>query len=266
MILADRTYDELRARILDLRLRPGQSVQELSLAAELGMGRAPLHDALVRLQAEGLVAAVPRRGFVVTTPTVQTMGEIYEIVAALEGQCVRRASRDGGALLLAALRASVDAQATALTQDDVDGWAEADRRFHDLLREGTANRRLRDLIRQFSGRLQQARAVTIHLRARPVRSTDDHRAILEAIEAGDEDRAVRVHQAHRQRADAEMLGAIDAFGHLGFEPLHQDPAGIERHRELLTPGSASDETEDPEDKPDAPRNPTNVPTSASVRP
>jgi len=224
-MLADRAYVHLRARILDLRLRPGQSILELPLTAELGMGRAPVHDALLRLQADGLVETAPRRGFAVTTPTVEAMREIYEIVGALEGQCVRRAARDNGAILLAALRASVDAQEAALAIDDANGWVDADRRFHELLREGAANHRLRDLFRQFSGQLQQARAVTMHLRTRPVRSTDDHRAILAAIQSGDEDAAVRVHQAHRLRADAEMLEAIGAYARLGSPAAMGETAG-----------------------------------------
>ena len=208
MILADRAYAELRARILDLRLRPGQIVHELGLAADLGMGREPMHEALMRLQGEGLVERLPRRGFCVTVPTVDSMREIYEIVGALEGQAVRRAAREGGAMLIAALEASIDAQEAALSADDVDGWGRADRRFHELLRGAAGNRRLRDTIQQFDGQLQQARAATLHLRAKPHRSTDDHREILAAIRSRDEEEAVRVHHAHRRRADAEMLSAI----------------------------------------------------------
>src|SRR4051812_42558295 len=99
MILADRAYAELRARILDLRLRPGQVLSELSLAAGLGMDRAAVHDALARLQAEELVEPLPRRGFCVTVPTVESLREIYEIVGALEGLGVRRATREGGSIL-----------------------------------------------------------------------------------------------------------------------------------------------------------------------
>ena len=208
MILADRAYAELRARILDLRLQPGQIVHELALTASFGMGRESIHEALVRLQAEGLVEPLPRRGFRVTVPTVDTMREIYEIVGALEGQAVRRAAREGGALLIAALEASIDAQEAALRADDVDGWGRADRRFHELLREAAGNRRLRAMIQQFDGQLQRARAVTLRLRAKPRRSTDDHQEILAAIRRRDEEEAIRVHHAHRRRADAEMLSAI----------------------------------------------------------
>jgi DNA-binding GntR family transcriptional regulator len=225
MILADRAYAELRARILDLRLRPDQIVPDLALAAELGMSRATIHDALARLHHEGLVEPLPRRGFAVTMPTVEAMREIYEIVGALEGQCVRRAARDGGAILLAALEAAITAQEVALANDDLVGWARADYRFHELLREGGANGRLREIIRQFDGQLQRARAATIHLRAKPRRSTDDHQEILSAIRGRDEDEAVRVHHAHRRRADAEMLAAIRAYADTASGSPPRDAAG-----------------------------------------
>jgi DNA-binding GntR family transcriptional regulator len=170
------------------------------------------------------------------------MREIYEIVGALEGQGVRRATRDGGAILLGALATAVQAQEAALAADDADGWVQADHRFHELLREGSANRRLRDLIHQFDGRLQQARVATIHVRARPQRSTDDHRAILDAIRAGDEDEAVRVHAAHRRRADAEMLTAIEEYARITGDAAPREHAG--HTEDVGTPREGASHSED----------------------
>lgn len=204
----ERAYTDIRARILDLRLRPGAAVPEVILAAELGISRPLLYAALLRLHAEGLVEPAARRGYCVIFPTVEALHEIYEIVGALEAQAVRRTVREGGPILLAALQSAVEAQDRALAEQDMTAWGQADQRFHQLLREGAANRRLRRLFGQYDGQLQQARAATLHLRATPTLSTADHHAILAAIQAGDEDAARRAHAAHRQRADAEMLEAI----------------------------------------------------------
>jgi DNA-binding GntR family transcriptional regulator len=223
----ERAYIDIRARILDLRLRPGTTVPEVILAAELGISRPLLHEALVRLHAEGLVEPAPRRGYCVVVPSVEALREIYEIVGALEGQAVRRTVREGGPILLGALQAAVAAQDRALAAEDVVAWGEADHRFHQLLREGASNSRLRRLFVHYEGLLQQARVATLHLRASPTLSTADHHAILTAIQAGDEEGAIRAHAAHRQRADAEMLEAVrqlEAFrAVLGTSPLH--PAG-----------------------------------------
>jgi DNA-binding GntR family transcriptional regulator len=204
----DRAYIDIRARILDLRLRPGTTVPEVILAAELGISRPLLHVALLRLHAEGLVEPAARRGFCVVVPSVEALREIYEIVGALEGQAVRRIVREGGPILLGALQAAVAAQGCALVAEDLIAWGQADHRFHQLLREGASNSRLRRLFVHYEGLLQQARAATLHLRGSPTLSTADHHAILASIQAGDEDEAIRVHAWHRQRADADMLEAV----------------------------------------------------------
>jgi len=208
MSMADRAYEALRTRILDLHLLPGQIVPELQLAADLGMSRTPIREALGRLRTEGLVDASPRRGFIVSVPTAEALRETYEIVGALEGHAVRRAARALQPALLHALRAAVEAQESALVDDDPGAWARADQQFHELLRGAAENHRMGELFRQFDGQLHRARLATLHLRSALHPSTEDHHAIVDALEAGDVDGAFRVHLAHRERADAEMLHAV----------------------------------------------------------
>lgn len=224
MTVVERAYAELRARLIDLRLRPGQPIHELALAAELGMGRGTIQEALLRLQTEGLVDAGPRRGFVVTVPTVEALRELYEVVGALEGMAVRRAARASGPILVGALSAAIEAQEAALIADDADGWARADRRFHDLLRESALNRHVQVFFRLHDGQLQRARAATRDLRQWSSRSTEEHRAILSAIHQRDEALAVRLLHEHRQRADADMLTAIHQYTLLLQHPSPSRPA------------------------------------------
>ena len=91
--LADHAYAEIRAMILDLRLLPGQAILIDDLATRLGMSRTPVREAVARLSTgmEGLVITVPRKGMVVTIPTVEGMREIYEIIDGLESVAVRLA-------------------------------------------------------------------------------------------------------------------------------------------------------------------------------
>ena len=217
--LAERAYEALRTRILDLRLLPGQLVIEPDLAAELGMSRTPIREALARLRFEGLVAASPRRGFVVTVPTVEHMREVYEVIAGIEGQAVKLAAERADASVLAQLEESLAAQEAALAAIDASSdsaealaaWTAADKRFHRLLREAAGNRVMLELMRQFEGHLHRARVAAIRLRPRPRQSTDEHRAVLDAIIARDPDRARHLHLAHRERADRAMLDVIHDF-------------------------------------------------------
>jgi DNA-binding GntR family transcriptional regulator len=212
--LAERAYEALRARILDLRLLPGQLVVEPDIAAELGMSRTPVREALARLRFEGLVAASPRRGFVVTVPTVEAMREVYEVIAGIEGQAVKLAAERADAGVISRLEEALARQEAALAREDLASWTEADAAFHRLLREAAGNRTMLELMRQFDGQLHRARIAAIHLRPTPRRSTDEHRAVLEAIKARDADRARRLHLAHRERADAAMLEVIKDYSGL----------------------------------------------------
>jgi DNA-binding GntR family transcriptional regulator len=219
--LADRAYGALRARILDLRLLPGQLIVEPDLAAELSMSRTPIREALARLRFEGLVTASPRRGFVVSVPTVEHMREVYEVIAGIESQAVKLAATRADASVLAQLDDALAAQEAALAGGPpsagefpaaaLAAWTEADQRFHRLLREAAGNRLMLELMRQFEGHLHRARVATIRLRPWPRQSTDEHRAVLEAIKARDPERARVLHLAHRERADRAMLDVIHDF-------------------------------------------------------
>lgn len=208
--LADRAYQDIRAMILELRLLPGQTILIDDLATRLGMSRTPVREAVARLTSsmEGLVTTVPRKGIVVTIPTVEGMREIYEIMQGLEGQAVRLAIARVEEETLAALEESVVTQEAALAADDLDGWTRADRRFHHLLVDAAGNRRLGELVRLFDGQLHRARVATVPLRPNLTESTRDHRAILDALRSRDGARAMAVHTAHRERALHELLRAV----------------------------------------------------------
>lgn len=222
--LADRAYQEIRAMILDLRLLPGQTILIEELAEQLGMSRTPVREAVTRLttSVEGLVTMVPRKGIVVTIPTVEGMREIYEIVQALEGQAVKLAISRVDEETLAALAASVDDQEAALAADDIDGWTQADRRFHHLLVDAARNRRLGELVRLFDGQLHRTRVATARLRPNLAESTRDHRAILDALHARDVARAVAVHSAHRERALHELLQVVADYSALVLRAAAQN--------------------------------------------
>ncbi|HUX38458.1 MAG TPA: GntR family transcriptional regulator, partial [Rectinemataceae bacterium] len=81
--LAERVYDELKTRLNRGELRPGVFLDQAALGAELGMSRAPLRDALIRLELEGFVTVYPRRGVMVRPLDLSTVRNIYEILGAL---------------------------------------------------------------------------------------------------------------------------------------------------------------------------------------
>src|SRR5205807_10150929 len=81
---SDQAYELLRVMIIDLRLRPGMVVDELSLAAEIGLGRTPVHEAVARLVIDRLVTVLPRRGLMIAPIGLEQVREIFEAREAIE--------------------------------------------------------------------------------------------------------------------------------------------------------------------------------------
>jgi DNA-binding GntR family transcriptional regulator len=141
--LADEAYAALRARIVDCRLAPGLRVTEKQLAAELGVGLTPVRQALARLDNDGLVRTLPRRGYQITPLTIESVNDLFEVWRILGPAIAELASRnmsgENRVRVTAAYRAKLDAarqarDVPALLQDAEDLWMR--------LAEATGNRRL----------------------------------------------------------------------------------------------------------------------------
>ncbi len=208
--LVEDAYRRLKREILENRMKPGFRAPEPAIAERLGMSRTPVREALVRLAGEKLVELVPRRGARVLPVSPGDMREIYQVLTALEPEAaadVARARPDKAAL--APLERAAEAMADALTRDDREGWAAADDRFHRALLDMTPNRRLAEIVGAMLDQSQRARTVTLALRAPPTASTEEHAALLDAIVAGDADRARTVFSAHRRRAADELIAHLE---------------------------------------------------------
>ena len=117
-------YDRLKAEILLGRMPPGFQAPEPEIALRLGMSRTPVREALIRLEAEGLVQLIPRRGARVLPVRAEDMREIYAILTALEPEAAAVLAESGAkAEDLAALEVAVAEMEAALAAQDLDRWA-----------------------------------------------------------------------------------------------------------------------------------------------
>lgn len=208
-------YDALKAAIRDAVFAPGYQGSEGEIAASLGMSRTPVHEAIIRLQEEGLVRVLPRRGVVILALSPDDMREIYEATIALEAASAEllagkpQAEREAIATELDAVN---DAMQAALDTGDLPAWAEADGRFHQLLVDRTGNARLARMAATMQDQSHRARMLTVRLRPRPVASVHDHRAIVAAIRAGDAALARMRAQTHRAAARDMLLPLLAQLG------------------------------------------------------
>jgi DNA-binding GntR family transcriptional regulator len=208
--LVEQAYRLIRQRILDNVYPSGYRALEREFAEELRLSRTPVHEALLRLQSEGLLELIPRHGARVLPVSAGDMREIYEVLTALESMAAEIVTRrkPTPAELKPLSGASRDMTA-ALKNDDLEAWARADEHFHRQLLELAGNSVLIQTVQQLWDRAHRARMVTLRLRPRPVHSTKEHNAIVEAIRAGDPEATVRLYRSHRQRASFELLAILE---------------------------------------------------------
>lgn len=210
---ANLAYARLKALILDNALAPGSQRLESELAAELGLSRTPIREAMVRLEQEGLVTITPRHGMRVTAVTPADMREIYEVLNSLEPSAAELlARRRLSAQQLAPLADACTAMEAALRAEDRHAWAAADETFHLGLAELCGNRRLAGMVMQVWEQSHRARMFTLHQRPLPERSTAEHRAVLQAILAGDSENAREMYRLHRRRSGEELIALIERSG------------------------------------------------------
>ena len=206
--LVERAYREIKRRILGNFYPPGLQVLEQDLAQQLGVSRTPVREALIRLEREGLIEIVPRKGMRVVPISTADMREIYEVITALEARAAERlAERKPSKDDLAPMIEALETMEASLAEGDLDAWAEADERFHRALLVLSGNRRLMQMALTVFDQIHRARMVTLRMRPLPRRSNDDHKALIKAVLAGDAKRAYAIHHEHRRRA-MELLTDI----------------------------------------------------------
>ena len=202
--LNEQVYEELRVRVLTRRHAPGEKLSLHVLAGELGVSRSPVHHALTRLVAEGLLTVKPRRGYFVTPVTAVALAEGYDVRLALE---LHAAERTVGRLAPAELdlfRALLAATADAISHSE---WDSANAAFHEHQIDLAGNALLSSFYRELSVNLmmQVIRGGRVEGHEQLV---TEHRRIVEAFEAGDAEaarRAVRDHIETGRRIASEAL-------------------------------------------------------------
>ena len=143
--LSQRAYDQIRRRIVDLELLPGSILDEGRLQAELGLGRTPIREALLRLSVERLVTIVPRRGIFVAEIGITDFQQIFEVRILLEAQAARLAARRGSQLHWERMEQLLAVIGQVSSDDHVLGMS-IDENFHQILYEAANNPLLQDYL------------------------------------------------------------------------------------------------------------------------
>lgn len=209
---ADRAYAYIKGEILARRFAPHDLLSEGQLAAAVGASRTPVREALLRLQGEGLVRLLPKRGALVLPVTVDEMADVMETRRLVETFAARKvlAHRSPDALGLV-LERHLDAMRAAMEAHDVAAYVQADRDFHLAIVAATGNEIITSLYRSL--RERQLRMGTVNLLdgtgtsvdpARMQSTLAEHERIRDALRAGRADAVVKAVGAHLDHAESTL--------------------------------------------------------------
>lgn len=182
----------------------------MDLAADLGMSRTPLREALVRLQNENFIQLIPRHGMRVVPLSLEDLRDTYEVLTALELTAIERLVRSNpDKRALAPLDQALDEMDAAIKQRDRDAWVKADERFHRTLIDLCGNTRLAAVAYTLWDHGHRARMTTVRLRPTLGSSNKEHREVVEAIKRGDWREARALHARHRARTSQEIIALLE---------------------------------------------------------
>jgi|SRR5688572_6312220 len=198
--------DRLRRRIVQGQLEPGSPMRQQSLAAELGVSRLPVRDALLRLEAEGLVEVRSDRGAYVTSLTAAECVEVFDLRVLLECDALEHAIPGHTPRSIRSVEA---VQMELEVEDETPRWVEGDRRFHELLYEPSGRARTLRFIEMLRNIVDRFYLTRLEHGVRRDPWKKEHRGILDAVRSRDIGRARAALTDHLRATRLVALAALD---------------------------------------------------------
>ena len=183
--LRERVYQALKEMIIIQEIPPGEKLDEDSLASQLGVSRTPVRESLYRLENEGIVKIIPRRGAFIVKHSKESINEILSVREVLEGLSAREAAShitDAALEVLESLSEKFSESNVRLLSKE---YLQVDVKFHKTIIEASKNEWLISLMNILNDHIQMLRLRTVTFQGRPEQSLSEHRRILEALKAGD---------------------------------------------------------------------------------
>ena len=217
--LPEQIARHLRRDILRGKLAPGATIKERDNAAELGVSRTPMREAIRILAKEGLVILRPARSPIVAEPSVKEISDQVEVLLALEKLAAELACRNATESDLANIQSLLDYMAAHFEDTDPLDMFETDMAFHSAIATASHNDVIVSMHRTLMERLWRAR----YLAARKSRNRDrvisHHSAIVDALRARNGDAAIAAIERHLGHLDRDVRSVIEREANLSEEPV-----------------------------------------------
>lgn len=209
--LREQVYDQLKRRLLTGRIRPGTRMMEIDLAADLGVSRTPVREAIRELGKEGLVTIEPRRGAIASEISVKDMIDTLTVREDLDALAAYLASSRITKAEEKKLMELTDKYAVAIESGDMDTMIRADEAFHKRIAKLSGNKTLYSVVRTVQTQVLRFRYLYYEDLANYKNMPAEHREIIEALVSGDSEHARKVAFNHVRRLKDFVIKEGPAF-------------------------------------------------------
>ncbi len=203
--LRDRVYEILKKSIIFQEILPGEKVDEEAIAKQLGVSRTPIRETLCRLENEGIVKIIPRRGAFVVKHSREKIDEILMVREALEGFAARIAADHSDGSVTEQMRSLFKDFSESNIRNRSKEYSQADLEFHNLVIRTSRNDLLINIMNTLNDHIQMVRLQTVSLEGRPEQSLIEHFKIIGALEQKDSSLAESLMREHIRKVRQSAL-------------------------------------------------------------
>lgn len=208
--LRDVVFNTLRQAILKGELKPGERLMEIALAERLGVSRTPIREAMRKLELEGLVVMIPRRGAQVANITEKDLNDVLEVRLALENMAIEKACNRMTEDQMDKLWIAAREFEKTMTEGNLVRLAEADVEFHEIIYQASDNRRLNQVLNNLREQIYRYRVE--YLKDEETRNVlvKEHEELYHAIKERDVSRALEISSKHIENQRKAIIQSIEA--------------------------------------------------------
>jgi len=206
--LREIVFESLREAIISGVLKPGERMMEIQLADEMGVSRTPVREAIRKLELEGFVVMIPRKGAYVAGISLKDIADVFEIRAALEGLAAGLAAERITEEELEEMERMMVRKAEIIENNDLESIVEVDTAFHDILFKASRNERLVQILSNLREQIQRFRTTSLAVPGRMKEALEEHRKIVEVLSERNVVLAQSLATEHIENAENVMLEAL----------------------------------------------------------
>lgn len=207
--LREVVSETLRQAIRDGIFKPGERLMEIPLSEELGVSRTPIREAIRKLELEGFVIMIPRRGTYVADISLKDISQVFEIRSALEELAGALAAERITAEEIEYLERMLVEIGTYIEKKDMEKIVEADVNFHEVLYKASRNERLVEIIHNLREQTLRFRTVSMNQPGRLAKTWEEHRLLVEAIADRDANKARKIARLHMEHSEQALLTGMN---------------------------------------------------------